>query len=89
MTTSSTPVLTHLLRTQGREEAKGALAQNPGEVSSHGEAEKAELLTKTSNREQGTPGVNLEVAMAKKFLFFVGFFFPGGRGEQAKLNVKF
>lgn len=70
-----------LLRGQERDDAHGALSRGPGEISSHGEAEKAEPLTKTAAGNRVLLG-----SMAKKFLFFV-FFFPQGGGESEKTPI--
>lgn len=64
----SLPPLPHWLPTWGRDAAHLALSQDPGEVSSHKEVEKAEPLTKVLNGD--APGVGL--GMAKQF-FFVCF----------------
>lgn len=79
MTTFSRPVSTCSLRRRGRGDAHRALSQGPGEVSSPGEAEKAESLTKTAAGNRVLLG-----STAQKFLLF--FFLQGG-GEGEKSSI--
>lgn len=60
---STLPPITRRLRTQGRDTAHLALSQDPEEVSSHEEVEKAEPLTKVLNSD--APGEWLKT----KFFF--------------------